>query len=94
MVLKKILIPAWPTHYFKAYNIFQLSSFNENCCKFPKSSFLWLRDKIRCQDSTVMLRDYFKYCLLHCIYKLLSLFRCQVSFSSHINVICKIFRLC
>ena len=42
LVLKEIPISAWPIHYSNAYNLFQLSSFNENGCKFPKPSYLWL----------------------------------------------------
>ena len=34
--LKEIPIPACPTHYSNAYDLFQLSSFNENGCKFPE----------------------------------------------------------
>jgi hypothetical protein len=36
IVTNEIIIHAWPTHYFKAYNLFHLSSFNEDGCKFPK----------------------------------------------------------
>jgi len=45
MVLKEIPIPAWPNHYSDAYNLFQLSPFNENGYIFSKSSFMWLGDK-------------------------------------------------
>ena len=38
ILLIEIPIPAWPTHYSKAYNLFQLSSFHQNGCKFPESS--------------------------------------------------------
>jgi len=68
IVLKEFPIPAWPTHYFNTYNLFQLSSFNENGCKLSKSSFICLGDKIRDQDSSVMPPDYFQYCLFNCAY--------------------------
>ena len=42
MALKEIPNTDWPTYYSKAYNIFHLSLFNENGCKLPKSSFIWL----------------------------------------------------
>ena len=66
IVLKEIPIPAWPTQYSNAFDLFQLSSFHENGCIFPKSSFMWLDDKIRNQDSSVPLPDYFMYCLSNC----------------------------
>ena len=39
LVLQEIAIPAWPTHYSNAYNLFHLSSFNANDFKFPKIMF-------------------------------------------------------
>ena len=59
MVLKEIPIPLWPIHYSNAYDLFQLSSFNENDCKFPEPSYFWLGENIRSQDSSVTLTDYF-----------------------------------
>ena len=69
MVLKEIPIPAWPTHYSNAYDLFLSSSFNENGSKFQSTSFPWLRDEIRNQDSSVPLPDYFMYCLSSCARK-------------------------
>ena len=66
-MLNEIPIPAWPTHYSNAYNLFQFSSFNEEGCKFQNTSPLWLGDKIRSQDSSVTLSDYFRYCLFWCV---------------------------
>jgi len=60
------LISLITSPFSNAYNLFHLSSFNTNGCKFPKSSFIWLDDKILSQDSSVTLPDCFKYCLLYC----------------------------
>ena len=38
IVTNEIIIHAWPTYYSKAYNLFHLSSFNANDCKFSKIS--------------------------------------------------------
>jgi hypothetical protein len=59
IVINEITIHAWPTHYSKAYNLFHLSSFNENGCKFPESSDIWLCDEIHSQDSSVTLPFFF-----------------------------------
>jgi len=67
MVLKEIHIPAWPPHYSNAYALFQLSSFNKNDCEFPEPIYMLLGDKIRSQDSSVTLTDYFTYCLYYCV---------------------------
>ena len=34
LIFKEIYIPAWPTHYSNAYNLFQLSSFHEMASNF------------------------------------------------------------
>jgi len=68
-MLKEIPISAWPTNHSNAYDLFKLSSFNENGCKFPKKSFPWLGDKIRSQDLSLPLPDYFWYCLFECACK-------------------------
>jgi hypothetical protein len=39
IMLKEIPIPAWPNYYSNAYDLFQLSSFNENGCKFSGTNF-------------------------------------------------------
>jgi hypothetical protein len=67
MIFEEIHISAWPTQYSNAYDLFQLSSFHDNGCKFPKISYISLGDKICSQDSSVTLTDYFQYCLFHCI---------------------------
>ena len=66
IVLKEIPITARPTHYSNVYNLFHLSSFNKNGCKFPKVSLLRLDDKIHSQVLSVSLPDYFQYCLFEC----------------------------
>jgi len=40
IVLKEIPISVWPTHYSNVYNLFQLSSFNEDGYRFPKSNLI------------------------------------------------------
>ena len=67
IALKKIPILAWPTRYSEAYALFQSSSFNESGCKFPEPVYLWFGDKIRNQDSSVILSYYFRYCLFYCV---------------------------
>ena len=54
IVTNKITIYAWPTHYSKAYNLFHLLSFNENCCKFPKISLDFLYQRIPHQEFIVV----------------------------------------
>jgi len=67
IVLNKIPILAWPTNYSNAYNLFQLSSFNDNGCKLPEPIYFWLSDRIHSQDSSVTLPDYFRHCLFLCV---------------------------
>jgi len=61
--------PAWPTHCSNAFDLFKLSSFNKNGCKFPNIPLLRLDDIIHSQDSSVSLPDYFMYCLFKCARK-------------------------
>jgi len=66
LVFKKIPIPAWPSHYSKAYNLFHLSSFNENDCKFPK---LWSSEffqRISREDPSVTLQEYLQFSRSRC----------------------------
>ena len=67
-MLNEISISAWPTHYSNAYDLFQSSSFNDNICKFQvEPFFIGFCDKIRSQDSSVTLPDYFRYSLYSCV---------------------------
>jgi hypothetical protein len=68
LVCQEIHIPAWPTHYSKAYNLFHLSSFNENGCKFPKVCCLNVFQKISRQDPSLTLQEYFQCSLYRCAY--------------------------
>jgi hypothetical protein len=66
LVCQEIHIPAWPTHYSNAYNLFQSSSFTNK--KFQvEPCFFGFGDKIRSQDSSVTLPDYFRYSLYRCV---------------------------
>ena len=65
IVIKEIPILAWPTPYFKAYNLYQLSSFDKNGCKFRKSSYVWTDERINFQRSSLTLSGYFKHFLFH-----------------------------
>ena len=67
IVTNEITIHAWPTHYSRAYNLFHLSSFNENGCKFPKMWSLDLFQRIPRQDPSVTLQEYFQYSLSRCV---------------------------
>jgi hypothetical protein len=69
LVFQEIHIPSWPTHYSNAYNLFQLSSFTEEGCKFPHPCYVTIGRKLRSQDSSITLPDYFMYSLYHCAYK-------------------------
>jgi hypothetical protein len=68
LVLQEIAIPAWPTHYSNAYNLFQLSSFNATGCIFPNNYDVYIGDKIRSQDSSITLPVYFRYGLNCCVH--------------------------
>jgi len=59
-MLKEIPIPAWPTRYSDAYDLFQLSSFDKNGYKFLIINLLSIDNKIHSQDSSVSLPDYFQ----------------------------------
>ena len=67
IVTNGINIHAWPTHYSKAYNLFHLSSFSENGCKFPKIFLDYLFQRILHQDPSVTLQEYFRYSLSRCV---------------------------
>ena len=69
IVLKEIPNPFWPTHYSSAYNLLELSPFNENGYTLPKSNFIWLHDKVHSQNSPVAITDYFQNCLFNCVRK-------------------------
>ena len=67
LVCQEIHIPAWPTHYSNAYNLFQSSSFTGNT--FQQNLFLiGFSDKIRTQDPSVTLPDYFNFSLSCCVH--------------------------
>ena len=61
LLLKEIPIPTWPTHYSNAYNLFQLSSFNENGIKFQNTSFIFHGNRIFSQDPSESLPNYSMY---------------------------------
>ena len=69
IVLDKIPIPAWPSHYSKVFKLFHSSSFNEKGCVFskPKIPTFTIADKISNQDITLKVTDYFDYSRFHCI---------------------------
>jgi len=67
LIVTNDIIYAWPTHYSKAYNLFHLSSFNENGCKFPKISLDCLFQRIPHQVPSVTLQEYFQYSLSRCV---------------------------
>jgi hypothetical protein len=62
-----IPIPAWPSHYSKVFNLFHSSSFTEKgfVLSRPKD-YLDADDKIRANDSSLTLPEYFHYSLFQC----------------------------
>jgi len=67
LVTKVIYLPAWHTYYSKTYNLFQLSSFTEEGCKFPKPCYIAIGRKIRSRDPSLSLPNYFMYGLFECV---------------------------